>query len=214
MNDAKKNFIPLRDTVLLRERTDIGPLVGHVPRFRLVGKPTKHVFFAEVVSTGIRCTVARSGMVVVLDAYDVSHSVPADLCGLPPRTDPGCGDGLLAPEKAMLAYFGDGPDPVPLWGYALTEFVRPEGGIARPDGFATDDVGISSVCERVLAVGPGEWGEDERGKPEWHAYDPEIVGQRLLFMQGRPDTPSLHWGGRRLTFVPWIAAKGATAVYA
>ena len=79
---------PVRDTVLLRSRDDVGPrLAQGVPRFQLVGRPGT-IFFAEVVDVGSETRLLEQGDVVILDAYDVAHSVPR---------------GMLAPEKAVLA---------------------------------------------------------------------------------------------------------------
>lgn len=174
---------PLRDTLLLKERTDVGPrLAQGLPRFKLVGRPGT-IFFAEVVDNGSETRWCEQGDVVILDAYDVAHSVPG---------------GMLAPEKAVLAVVmnparADDEDPVPLFDCLMTEW-RPsgEGVLVQPDGRRSDDVrdGISKIhSETLLMVGDDVPRSDN-------------LEGRLLFGDG-PDTPTLHWGGRRLRFVPW-----------
>jgi hypothetical protein len=174
---------PVRDTLLLKERTDIGPrLAQGLPRFKLVGRPGT-IFFAEVVDVGSETRTLEQGDVIVIDAYDVAHSVPG---------------GMLAPEKAALAVVrnparADDEDPVPLFDCLLTEWrEQRKGGIELPDGRRSDDVrdGISKIhSETLLAVG------------DYVPRSDNLEG-RLLFGDG-PDTPTLHWGGRRLRFVPW-----------
>lgn len=171
---------PVRDTVLLRERTDVGPITMHnVPRFKLVGKAGR-VFFAEALACGPEVAFVKPGDVLILDAYDVAHSVPA---------------GMLAPEKAMLARIAgsdDSVDPVPLWNNVLTEWREERGGLYAPDGRRSDDVkdGISKIhTETIVACGPFVPRTDD-------------LQGRFVFGEG-PDTPTLYWGGRRLRFVPW-----------
>lgn len=177
---------PLRNTLLIRERTDVGPLVGRVPRFKLVGKPGS-LFYAEVIAAGRECSLPV-GSVLVLDAYDVAHD---------------SGRGYLVPEDKALAYLkspDDDVDPVPLGAHILTEWrPAPEGsGLAIPDGRRSDDLrdrGSLLHTEQIVALGPDVPRTDE------------LEGGALLFGSG-PDTPTLHWGGRRLRFVPWERALG------
>jgi hypothetical protein len=176
---------PLRNTLLIRERTDVGPLVGRVPRFKLVGKPG-NLFYAEVVAVGEGCSLPV-GAVVIVDAYDVAHTT---------------GYGYLAPEHAAIAYLR-GPDeedgdPVPLHGHIMTEWRRPEGGegLVAPDGRRSDDLpdrGSMLHSEQIVALAATVPRSDE------------LEGGRLVFGSG-PDTPTLHWAGRRLRFVPWERA--------
>lgn len=179
---------PTRDTVLLKERLDVGPVTSQgVPRFKLVGKAGR-VFFAEVLAVGPEVAFARPGDVVVLDAYDVAHTVP---------------QGMLAPEKALLGKINgsdDSADPVPLWNNVLTEWREERQGLYSPDGLRSDDVkdGLSKIhTETICAHGP---------------FVPTSDGLtgRFVFGEG-PDTPTLYWGGRRLRFVPWergLAVEG------
>lgn len=179
---------PVRDTVLLKERLDVGPITTQgVPRFKLVGKAGK-VFFAEILDVGPEVAFARKGDVVVLDAYDVAHTVPA---------------GMLAPEKALLGKLtgsDDSVDPVPLWNNVLTEWREERGAVYAPDGMRSDDVkgGISKIhTETIVDVGPFVPRTDD-------------LAGKFVFGEG-PDTPTLYWGGRRLRFVPWergLAVEG------
>ncbi len=175
---------PLRNTLLIRERTDVGPIIGRIPRFKLVGK-RQTLFFAEVLAAGEGCSLPP-GAVIVLDAYDVAHDT---------------GRGYLAPETAALAYLAspdDDVDPVPLGNHILTEWRKSTepGGLTLSDGRRSDDLpgaGSELHTEQIVALGPDVPRSDE------------LEGGRLVFGTG-PDTPTLHWGGRRLRFVPWERA--------
>lgn len=174
---------PVRDTVLLRERTDVGPRTTQgVPRFKLVGKAGR-VFCAEVLAMGPEAgNHIAPGSVVILDAYDVAHTVPA---------------GMLAPVKALLAVVprpeaADDIDPLPLGDTVLTEWREERGGLYAPDGRRSDDVrdGLSKIhTETIVSCGP-------------RVPTSDGMTGRFVFGEG-PDTPTLHWGGRRLRFVPW-----------
>ena len=166
---------------------DVGPrLAQGVPRFKLVGRPGT-IFFAEVVDVGSETRLLEQGDVVILDAYDVAHSVPR---------------GMLAPEKAVLAIVrnparADDENPVPLFDCVMTEWREQTGpGVWSPDGRRSDDVrdGISKIhTESIVGYGGDVPTSDG------------LDGARLVFGEG-PDTPTLHWGGRRLRFVPWSRA--------
>lgn len=127
---------PLRNMRLMHENTEVGPLVTRgVPRFKLVGKPCLHLFFAKD-DTGT----------YVVDSYDVAHSVP---------------QGMLVNDGALLARLAspdDTADPVPLGDIILTEWRAHTGpGLALPDGRRSDDVrdGIATIHEeRIVALGP------------------------------------------------------------